>query len=46
LGGGRTDRLTDEVRTLIDDPLNEPAFSPASLWEIAIKCGLGGRIFR
>jgi PIN domain nuclease of toxin-antitoxin system len=43
---GRTDRLTDEVRTLIDDPLNEPVFSPASLWEIAIKCGLGRTDFQ
>jgi len=34
------------LRTLIDDPLNEPAFSPASLWEIAIKCGLGRADFQ
>jgi PIN domain nuclease of toxin-antitoxin system len=38
---GDVDRLSAEARTLIDDPLNEPVFSPASLWEIAIKRGLG-----
>jgi PIN domain nuclease of toxin-antitoxin system len=26
---------------LLDDPRNEPIFSSASLWEIAIKSGLG-----
>jgi PIN domain nuclease of toxin-antitoxin system len=43
---GQLDRLPAEARTLIDDPLNEPVFSPASLWEIAIKCGLGRRDFQ
>jgi PIN domain nuclease of toxin-antitoxin system len=28
---------------LLDDPQNEPIFSSASLWEVAIKHGLGRR---
>ncbi len=35
------DRLSKSVRKLIDDPESEPVFSAASIWEIAIKSGLG-----
>jgi PIN domain nuclease of toxin-antitoxin system len=38
---GQPDRLPSKVRKLLDDPRNEPIFSSASLWEIAIKSGLG-----
>ena len=38
---GQPDRLPAAARTLLDDPQNEPVFSAASLWEIAIKSGLG-----
>jgi PIN domain nuclease of toxin-antitoxin system len=34
-------RLSAEARTLLDDPRHELLFSAASLWEIAIKNGLG-----
>ena len=34
-------RLSTLARTLIDSPENELLFSAASLWEIAIKHGLG-----
>ena len=34
-------QLPAAARALIGDPQNEPIFSPASLWEIAIKSGLG-----
>ena len=34
-------RLTPKARAYIDDPENEPVFSTASLWEIAIKRALG-----
>jgi PIN domain nuclease of toxin-antitoxin system len=40
------DRLPAEARTLIGDPRNEPVFSSASLWEIAIKRGLGRSDFQ
>jgi PIN domain nuclease of toxin-antitoxin system len=30
----------------VDDPQNEPVFSSASLWEIAIKSGLGRADFQ
>lgn len=32
--------LSDKARALIADPNNIPLFSPASIWEIAIKAGL------
>jgi PIN domain nuclease of toxin-antitoxin system len=32
-------RLSAEARRLIGDPVSEPAFSVASLWEVAIKAG-------
>ena len=38
---GAPDRLSTAARALIDDPANTPIFSVASLWEIAIKRGLG-----
>jgi PIN domain nuclease of toxin-antitoxin system len=38
---GQPDRLSAAARTLIDAPQNELLFSAASLWEIAIKSGLG-----
>jgi PIN domain nuclease of toxin-antitoxin system len=38
---GQPDRLPSKARKLLDDPRNEPIFSSASLWEIAIKSGLG-----
>jgi PIN domain nuclease of toxin-antitoxin system len=36
-----SDRLGDDVRTLIDDEEHELIFSVASLWEVVIKAGLG-----
>jgi len=39
-------RLTPQVRAYIDDPSNEPVFSTASLWEIAIKKALGNPRFQ
>ena len=38
---GQPDRLPSKARKLLDDPRNQPIFSSASLWEIAIKSGLG-----
>lgn len=38
---GESNRLSAEARRLIDSPENELFFSVASLWEIAIKQGLG-----
>ena len=38
---GQPDRLPAKARRLLGDPLNELVFSAASLWEIAIKKGLG-----
>ena len=35
------DRLSPVTRILLDDPQAEPFFSAVSLWEIAIKSGLG-----
>jgi PIN domain nuclease of toxin-antitoxin system len=42
---GEPERLSDEARALIETPQNELFFSAASLWEIAIKSGLGRRDF-
>jgi|SRR5579859_2119412 len=39
-------RLTSQARSYIDDPRNEPVFSTASLWEIAIKKALGNPKFQ
>jgi PIN domain nuclease of toxin-antitoxin system len=38
---GRPDHLPAKTRKLLNDPRNELIFSSASLWEIAIKSGLG-----
>jgi PIN domain nuclease of toxin-antitoxin system len=38
---GHPDRLPAQARTLMESPDNELFFSAASLWEIAIKRGLG-----
>lgn len=43
---GEPDRLTSATRILLGDPLNELLFSAASLWEVAIKRGLGRPDFR
>jgi PIN domain nuclease of toxin-antitoxin system len=40
------DRLPAAARTLLENPENELIFSSASLWEIAIKCGLGRSDFQ
>jgi PIN domain nuclease of toxin-antitoxin system len=34
-------RLSDQVRQIIVDPQSEVLFSAASIWEVAIKTGLG-----
>jgi PIN domain nuclease of toxin-antitoxin system len=38
---GAPERLASDIRALLDDPDNQPIFSAASLWEIAIKKSLG-----
>jgi PIN domain nuclease of toxin-antitoxin system len=38
---GAPERLASDVRALLNDPDNQPIFSAASLWEIAIKRALG-----
>src|SRR5437660_5086396 len=38
---GQPDKLSPTARNLIDNPENEPLFSAASLWEVAIKRGIG-----
>ncbi|MBL8510873.1 MAG: type II toxin-antitoxin system VapC family toxin [Betaproteobacteria bacterium] len=38
---GQSERLSISVRQLLEDPRHTPFFSAASLWEIAIKRGLG-----
>ncbi len=40
------ERLSSTARVLIEDPLNEPTFSPASVWEVVIKRALGRPDFR
>src|SRR5258706_13354598 len=40
------DRLPAAARTLLTNPANDLLFSPASLWEIAIKNTLGRDDFR
>ena len=39
-------QLLTAARLLLEDPLNELLFSAASLWEIAIKRGLGRSDFQ
>lgn len=43
---GAPDQLSAEARSLLDNPDNELLFSAASLWEVAIKRGLGRRDFK
>src|SRR5215216_7045375 len=43
---GQPERLSTDARALLDDPGNILLFSAASLWEIAIKRGLGRDDFR
>jgi PIN domain nuclease of toxin-antitoxin system len=43
---GQPDRLPEAVRVLLDNPDNELLFSVASLWEVAIKRGLGRHDFQ
>ena len=42
---GEPRRLSRQARTLIANPGNELLFSAASLWEVAIKRGLGRKDF-
>jgi len=42
---GAPEKLTPDARALLGDPDNEPIFSAASLWEIAIKKALGRDYF-
>jgi PIN domain nuclease of toxin-antitoxin system len=43
---GQPNRLTPTARKLIDSPSNELLFSAASVWEVAIKRGLGRSDFQ
>jgi PIN domain nuclease of toxin-antitoxin system len=43
---GQPDQLSATASTLLSDPGNELLFSSASLWEIAIKHGLGRQDFK
>lgn len=43
---GQPDQLSAGAHSLIGDPQNELLFSSASLWEVAIKRGLGRSDFR
>lgn len=43
---GQPGRLSATARSLIDNPENELWFSAASLWEVAIKRGLGRQDFQ
>jgi PIN domain nuclease of toxin-antitoxin system len=43
---GEPGRLSAEAHSLIDNPENELLFSAASLWEVAIKRGLGRNDFK
>ena len=38
---GTPENLSNVARGFLDDPQNAPVFSAASLWEVAIKQGLG-----
>ena len=38
---GMPERLPGDVRLLLEDPLTRPHFSAVSIWEVAIKNGLG-----
>ena len=43
---GNPDRLSADAQALLNDPETEPYFSVASIWEIAIKRGLGRDDFK
>jgi PIN domain nuclease of toxin-antitoxin system len=43
---GKPSRLSTAARKLIDSPINELLFSAASIWEVAIKRGLGRSDFQ
>ena len=43
---GQPDKLSRDTLALIQDPTHELVFSAASLWEVAIKRGLGRQDFR
>lgn len=43
---GEPRRLSKQARALIDNPDNELLFSAASLWEVAIKGGVGRKDFK
>ena len=43
---GQPDKLSRDTLALIQDPTHELVFSAASLWEVAIKRGLGRQVFR
>lgn len=38
---GASGRLPDEGRALLEQPDTQPVFSAASIWEVAIKSGMG-----
>ena len=43
---GEPDRLPAKARSMIEDPASELVYSAVSLWEVAIKKGLGRDDFR
>ena len=43
---GQPNRLSSAALRLIDNPANELFFSAASIWEVAIKRGLGRKDFQ
>jgi PIN domain nuclease of toxin-antitoxin system len=43
---GYNGKLSKDAKRLLDDPRNELCFSPANLWEIAIKCARGDDDFK
>lgn len=43
---GEPHRLSAEARLLLEDPASELLFSAVSLWEVAIKSGLGRADFQ
>jgi PIN domain nuclease of toxin-antitoxin system len=43
---GEPEKLSADARRLLEDPLAQLWFSAASLWEVAIKHGLGREDFR
>ncbi len=43
---GQPDRLSSAALRLIDNPSNDLLFSAASVWEVAIKRGLGRKDFQ